>query len=754
MSNEEKLIIKLLNEFSFYNKSVVYYQNIIKNIDFVNVNDLLNKLRKKIVNNMTNDWSMGNIDWFCSAIMRADDLLEAFSKLFERLEKYGLGPDEKFVKTIIIKYPDLKERILQEFGFSDNFNISDDIEDPLMRDFLTCFYLFVDGDLDLEGIDKYQNNTNYFKELEAIRNELKNVSGKEKDKLVKQKKLILEKIIEANMPLVKSIARKYLGNMEFDDLVQEGCLGILKAIEMYDAKRKYQFSTYATWWIRQAITRAIGNKSKIIRVPVHSYPLMFKISQSEKDLTNELDRVPTDEEIAEKLKISPNQVKLLRNVKNPISLNFKIGDDKDTELGDLIENPAAPLPEEIVENNIDREKVYDLLMVLDARSRNIIMLRFGFFSDRNYTLQEIAEMYGNITRERIRQIEKRSLNKLHHLRNREVTVPFSLKTFLVNGDEVIKKANLLLPEDYQFLQKAFGKYLNRECYDSNKYFGVERIIKNLSVYKDKKEGEKKMARRRAPLLKDILKISDIELEEFSLTFDTKYKFYNILFKVYGDNLEDEAKVMADEKGYFSQVIFKLRQIYASFSKLTEKRINDYLGYNDKKRNKLLKNLDKESEIYQASLPIVGENLDKVIDYKILTEEQRNILRIFINYLRSININKKEIKKTNTVEIINDEEYSKFLTPFKHPFFKEFVKLLPIEYRFITMLRLGLYDDKIYSLKELSVIFNIGENEVLLRTEKGILLFKNFIQEYERIYGQNFPELEGESGTMLKLLPQK
>ena len=226
------------------------------------------------------------------------------------------------------------------------------------------------------------------------------------------------------MPLVKSIARKYLGNMEFDDLVQEGCLGILKAIEMYDAKRKYQFSTYATWWIRQAITRAIGNKSKIIRVPVHSYPLMFKISQSEKDLTNELDRVPTDEEIAEKLKISPNQVKLLRNVKNPISLNFKIGDDKDTELGDLIENPAAPLPEEIVENNIDREKVYDLLMVLDARSRNIIMLRFGFFSDRNYTLQEIAEMYGNITRERIRQIEKRSLNKLHHLRNREVTVPF------------------------------------------------------------------------------------------------------------------------------------------------------------------------------------------------------------------------------------------------------------------------------------------------------------------------------------------
>ena len=754
MSNEEKLIIKLLNEFSFYNKSVVYYQNIIKNIDFVNVNDLLNKLRKKIVNNMTNDWSMGNIDWFCSAIMRADDLLEAFSKLFERLEKYGLGPDEKFVKTIIIKYPDLKERILQEFGFSDNFNISDDIEDPLMRDFLTCFYLFVDGDLDLEGIDKYQNNTNYFKELEAIRNELKNVSGKEKDKLVKQKKLILEKIIEANMPLVKSIARKYLGNMEFDDLVQEGCLGILKAIEMYDAKRKYQFSTYATWWIRQAITRAIGNKSKIIRIPVHSYPLMFKISQSEKDLTNELDRVPTDEEIAEKLKISPNQVKLLRNVKNPISLNFKIGDDKDTELGDLIENPAAPLPEEIVENNIDREKVYDLLMVLDARSRNIIMLRFGFFSDRNYTLQEIAEMYGNITRERIRQIEKRSLNKLHHLRNREVTVPFSLKTFLVNDDEVIKKANLLLPEDYQFLQKAYRKYLNREFYDSNKYFGVERIIKNLSVYKDKKEGEKKMARRRAPLLKDILKISDIELEEFSLTFDTKYKFYNILFKVYGDNLEDEAKVMADEKGYFSQVIFKLRQIYASFSKLTEKRINDYLGYNDKKWNKLLKNLDKESEIYQASLPIVGENLDKVIDYKILTEEQRNILRIFINYLRSININKKEIKKTNTVEIISDEEYSKFLTPFKHPFFKEFVKLLPIEYRFITMLRLGLYDDKIYSLKELSVIFNIGENEVLLRTEMGILLFKNFIQEYERIYGQNFPELEGESGTMLKLLPQK
>ena len=152
-------------------------------------------------------------------------------------------------------------------------------------------------------------------------------------------------------------------------------------------------------------------------------------------------------------------------------------------------------------------------------------------------------------------------------------------------------------------------------------------------------------------------------------------------------------------------------------------------------------MDKECEIYQASLSNSGENLDKIIDYKSLTEEQRNILRIFINYLRNVNINKKEIKEANAVEVISDEEYSKFLTPFRHSFFKKFIKLLPIEYRFITMLRLGLYDDKIYSLKELSVIFNIAENKVLLRTEKGILLFKNLVKEYERIYGQTFPELE-------------
>ena len=307
-----------------------------------------------------------------------DDLYNAFlDNHIEVVSEEGLGEEGD-------EDPESPEKILEELSNSKDVKISDPVR----------MYLKEIGRINLLSSDE---EFEYAKLAEQGDEYAKNM------------------LAESNLRLVVSIAKRYVGRgMLFLDLIQEGNIGLMKAVEKFDPSKGYKFSTYATWWIRQAITRAIADQARTIRIPVHMVETINKLARVQRQLTQELNREPTEEELAKKIGISVEKVREVYKIsQDPVSLETPIGEEDDSHLGDFIKDERTMSPEEYATIEMLKEELSGVLLTLTEREEKVLRLRFGLDDGQCRTLEEVGQVF-NVTRERIRQIEAKALRKLRH----------------------------------------------------------------------------------------------------------------------------------------------------------------------------------------------------------------------------------------------------------------------------------------------------------------------------------------------------
>jgi len=253
--------------------------------------------------------------------------------------------------------------------------------------------------------------------LQLQKNGLDSEKRRQLERAIEEARLAREHLIMANTRLVVNVAKRYRGRgLGFLDLIQEGNLGLLRALEKYDPARGYRLSTYATWWIRQSISRAVADQGRTIRIPVHMSAKISRVYQTSRRLEQEYDRRPTPEEIAQEMGLKPRRVRwMLKISRYPLSLERPVGEERHEELGAYIEDESTPEPPELANQRLLRQQLGKVLDTLTAREARILRLRFGLHDGRNYTLEEVGRKFG-LTRERIRQIEHKALRRLRHPR--------------------------------------------------------------------------------------------------------------------------------------------------------------------------------------------------------------------------------------------------------------------------------------------------------------------------------------------------
>ena len=351
-----------------------------------------------------------------------DDLIEAFPETedsdwqLNRLFAMVKSANVKVFETVDEVPPDLRA---QNEHHADEFDLMsiavDDTVGLYLKEMSRVPLLSNEEEVDLAT--RLERGNLAEKKLEKLRI---NASEKRRNKLIGQMedgKAARDHLIKANTRLVVSIAKRYIGRgVPFLDLIQEGNLGLMKAVEKFDYRRGYRFSTYATWWIRQTITRAIADQGRTIRVPVHMSDRIRRLYKVAHEFEQRHGRKPVPEELAEILEIEPRKVQWMLKVSwRPLSLERPVGEEEDSELGSFIEDESTPTPTQTAFQNLLSDKVEEVLATLSPREARVLRLRFGLQNGRAYTLEEVGQKFG-LTRERIRQIEGKALRRLRHPR--------------------------------------------------------------------------------------------------------------------------------------------------------------------------------------------------------------------------------------------------------------------------------------------------------------------------------------------------
>ncbi|MFN2217854.1 MAG: RNA polymerase sigma factor RpoD [Anaerolineae bacterium] len=364
------------------------------------------------------------MDEVLEAFPDPEERLEQVEEVFLRLNEAGIevyddksdGEDEESLErevfaSVVDKESD--DTPLEEDAFDLSGISSDDTVGLYLKEMARVPLLSLEEEVDLAM--KLTDATEARREL---REDGDDPETRERlEAIIEEGREAREHLIKANTRLVVSIAKKYMGRgVPFLDLIQEGNLGLMKAVEKFDYTRGYRFSTYATWWIRQTITRAIADQGRTIRVPVHMSDRIRRLYKTARQLEQEHGRKPTPEEIATEMELDPRKVRWMLKVSwRPLSLERPVGEEEDSELGSFIEDEGTPTPTQSAYQNLLREKVEEVLSTLTPREARILRLRFGLQNGRSYTLEEVGQKFG-LTRERIRQIEGKALRRLRHPR--------------------------------------------------------------------------------------------------------------------------------------------------------------------------------------------------------------------------------------------------------------------------------------------------------------------------------------------------
>lgn len=365
------------------------------------------------------------VDFFADLPLEDDQL----DKVLEVLEQSGID-----VLRIMDEDDDVEDEeiILSEEDEVDVENIDLSVPDGISIEDPVRMYLkeigkvpLLTAEEEIELAQKMEDGVKAAEKIAELKKTLEDCSEEEKAEIKKQIEEQQEiadigedskkKLAEANLRLVVSIAKRYVGRgMLFLDLIQEGNLGLIKAVEKFDYRKGYKFSTYATWWIRQAITRAIADQARTIRIPVHMVETINKLIRVSRQLLQELGREPTPEEIAEEMNMPVDRVReILKISQEPVSLETPIGEEEDSHLGDFIQDDNVPVPSDAAAFTLLKEQLVEVLGTLTEREQKVLRLRFGLDDGRARTLEEVGKEF-NVTRERIRQIEAKALRKLRH----------------------------------------------------------------------------------------------------------------------------------------------------------------------------------------------------------------------------------------------------------------------------------------------------------------------------------------------------